>query len=198
MGKTSFAQQKRTFLSKQDKSKKGSIDEKILGVVKVINSQEDYYTTSSCSGRVVIWRDGKKNEGSWVKVSHDFIEESFFSLSSLDSKLLGLRVEPTIIHVCCKDLHAAVKLLDMVKPLYKKSSLISIKNKVMAEIKGSELIVMPLYDRGELLFPDVGLLARIVNMKMKEIFGKIENTEGIVKMGEIEKNRRGQKLEKEI
>uniref|UniRef100_A0A3Q4H5R7 tRNA wybutosine-synthesizing protein 3 homolog n=1 Tax=Neolamprologus brichardi TaxID=32507 RepID=A0A3Q4H5R7_NEOBR len=50
----SFAQWKKQSLNKADLSKKGAVDEAIEHVVSLLNSREEYFTTSSCSGRVVL------------------------------------------------------------------------------------------------------------------------------------------------
>jgi len=38
-----------------DKSRKGSVDEKILPLVNLINSTDDFFTTSTCSGRIILF-----------------------------------------------------------------------------------------------------------------------------------------------
>ena len=50
----SFSQWKKQCLNKLDLSKKGSVDEDIVHVVSLLNSCEEYFTTSSCSGRVIL------------------------------------------------------------------------------------------------------------------------------------------------
>lgn len=50
----SFAQWKKQCLNKADLSKKGAVDEAIEHVVSLLNSREEYFTTSSCSGRVIL------------------------------------------------------------------------------------------------------------------------------------------------
>lgn len=50
----SFAQWKKQSLNKADLSKKGAVDEAIEHVVSLLNSREEYFTTSSCSGRVIL------------------------------------------------------------------------------------------------------------------------------------------------
>ncbi|MBI2659990.1 hypothetical protein HYX07_02415, partial [Candidatus Woesearchaeota archaeon] len=49
-----FAKEKSDFLRKKDKSKKGFIDKDAVKIVNCINSKSDYYTTSSCAGRIVL------------------------------------------------------------------------------------------------------------------------------------------------
>lgn len=49
-----FGRWKKQCLKKLDLSKKGSVDEAIAHVVSLINSREEFFTTSSCSGRVIL------------------------------------------------------------------------------------------------------------------------------------------------
>jgi len=52
-----FKKQKLSCLSKLDLSKKGSIDEAASGIVFFINHCDQYFTTSSCSGRICIYEE---------------------------------------------------------------------------------------------------------------------------------------------
>ena len=52
-----FRKQKLSCLSKIDLSKKGSIDEAVAGLVVFINNCDQYFTTSSCSGRIYIYEE---------------------------------------------------------------------------------------------------------------------------------------------
>lgn len=171
-----FANDKKTFLAKLDKSKKGEIDEKVVELLQLINQQPDYYTTSSCSGRVYLWSGtGKKNETKWLRVSHDLIKREFLNLQS--PGLVWLRLEPLILHLACRDLNAANKLLETVRKLYKKSCLLSASNKLVIEVRGSEFLELPLYQDGELLFKDLDLLTKLVNEKLERIFKGIKKLE---------------------
>lgn len=49
-----FSQWKKQCVNKLDLSKKGSVDEDIEHVVALINSCDEFFTTSSCSGRVIL------------------------------------------------------------------------------------------------------------------------------------------------
>ncbi|RXM29870.1 tRNA wybutosine-synthesizing protein 3-like [Acipenser ruthenus] len=49
-----FKQWKKQCLSKVDFSKKGSVDEDIKNIVSFINDCHNYFTTSSCSGRIIL------------------------------------------------------------------------------------------------------------------------------------------------
>lgn len=64
-----------------DKSRKGSVDAPIAGLVHDLNTRSDMYTTSSCSGRISIFGEageaermtGKKG-GEWLLASHDTVD----------------------------------------------------------------------------------------------------------------------------
>jgi len=170
-----FPNNKKTYLAKSDKSKKGDIDIKIIPLLETINALPDYYTTSSCSGRVYLWKGtGKKSETQWLKVSHDLIEEDFFELID-DKGLVWLRLEAVILHIACKDLKAAHTLLEKARKFYKKSCILSASSKIIVEIRGSEFMEMPLYRDGELLFSgDFSWLKEIINQKLEKMWKDME------------------------
>ncbi len=179
-----FDNEKKTYLTKIDQSRKGEIDQKILPLLEKINAFLDYYTTSSCSGRVYLWRgSGKKNETEWLKVSHDLIAENFFDKKFLDKdfsdNIIWLRLEGMILHAACRDILAANKLLDLAHQIYKKSCILSASNKIIVEIRGSEFLEMPFYQEGKLLFSgEMWWLVELINQKMKKIWSGTEKLVG--------------------
>lgn len=50
-----FDSRKRQVLQQADLSKKGSIDDYIVPLVESVNSNHNFVTTSSCSGRILIY-----------------------------------------------------------------------------------------------------------------------------------------------
>ncbi|KAI8144526.1 methyltransferase TYW3-domain-containing protein [Fennellomyces sp. T-0311] len=62
---------------RRDKSPKGFIDAPILDLIHIINRHPNYYTTSSCSGRVAVYCEGFQDDksttkgGIWLYVTHD-------------------------------------------------------------------------------------------------------------------------------
>lgn len=139
-----------------DKSKKGSVDAPIIPLVKLINSKKDYYTTSSCSGRIIVMAippDGKKNKTKWLFVSHDTIkfEEVNFSLQKELSKkgsideLTYLRFEPFILHVAARDLDSALKLLKIAQAIgFKRCGIIAANHRIILELMGVDRIDLPI------------------------------------------------------
>ena len=164
-----FLNEKKTVLSKHDKSKKGTIDEQIRPLLGLINAHKNYYTTSSCAGRAYLWKGtGKKNQTEWIKVSHDLIQENFLNIK--EPGLIWLRLEPFIIHIACRNLKSATSLVGLAHTIYKKSCLLSVRNKILVEIRGSEFLEMPLYNNCQFLFAEPkGFLVNLVNQKMKRM-----------------------------
>lgn len=169
-----FDNEKKTYLSKEDKSKKGDIDLKVITLLETVNAQPDYYTTSSCSGRVYLWKGtGKKSETQWLKVSHDLIDQDFFRTE--DTGLVWLRLEGVIAHIACRNLEAANRLLDKARTFYKKSCILSASNKIIVEIRGSEFMEMPLYQDGKLLFSgEWSWLQKLINSKLEKMWSDLE------------------------
>ena len=74
-----FNQRKKDILEKLDKSSKGDWDEKIKWLCDKINSMDNYYTTSSCSGRIIVMKDeDKKGPNLFSAVWHDLVELNDF------------------------------------------------------------------------------------------------------------------------
>ena len=70
-----FDRQKKQTLSGIDHSKKGSFDKPIDDLMMYINALPDYFTTSSCSGRIIVFSEGdKKKQGCrWLLTSHETV-----------------------------------------------------------------------------------------------------------------------------
>ena len=62
-------------LSQVDLSKKGSIDEQIMDLVQYINAKDNYFTTSSCSGRISVFSEVRLNLLSVHKLKLTFVFE---------------------------------------------------------------------------------------------------------------------------
>lgn len=162
-----FENEKETFLAKKDKSTKGSIDEDIKDLLDKINSKENYYTTSSCSGRILLLDDLNKKTSSFLFVSH-----SICKLPKITQNC-WLLVEPPIIHVRCKDLDSANILLKLALDSgFGKSGLISIE-KPLLEINSTERISNYLTPNLDLTYLEE--LNNLSNKKLEKMKLKINN-----------------------
>ena len=121
----SFEVCKRNALSKLDKSPKGSLDEPTAPLVHDINRHPDYVTTSSCSGRVSLFAtfgDEHNRGGRWLLVQHATVtvRELTEALTPPPTQpaapppeLVLFKHEPAILHVQCRHLEAAKRLLQV-------------------------------------------------------------------------------------
>jgi len=151
-----FNQRKKDILSKVDKSSIGEWDKKIKKLCDKINKLDNYYTTSSCSGRVVIMLDKKqKKPGLFLKVYHDKIK--FKQLKDDLNKmgrveLIKFKQEPPILHVHCKTLKDAQILLKKAQLAgWKKSGIISSGKRFILELNGTERLEFLIMNKGFIL-----------------------------------------------
>lgn len=204
-----FLKRKKDILSKQDKSSKGFWDKHIKNLCNKINSLENYYTTSSCSGRIVLMVDQEKKEGGLlIKVYHDlisfeqlkkdlnFIVNSLLQLpnhlpqeKTINNKRIFLeknikfKLESCALHVACRTLKDAQELYDKAKLSgWKKSGIIASSSRFMVELTSTEKLEFPIIRNKKILVSD-GFLKIIVdyaNEKLKRIWKKIEKFEDLM------------------
>jgi tRNA wybutosine-synthesizing protein 3 len=179
-----FELDKENILSKIDKSKIGSIDKNIQEICDLINSKSEYYTTSSCSGRIVLLESNssKKDEAKWLFVSHESTD--FESIKEIESKSdVWLRQEGAIIHVCCKTIQDAEKLINLVKSIgFKRAGMISVNNRFVVEIISSEHLCAPVMKNGLKIVSDeyLKVLLEESNRKMNQNKEKLEKLRSII------------------
>jgi tRNA wybutosine-synthesizing protein 3 len=127
-----FETMKRDIIQKMnegiDFSPKGSIDLPIRELVSFLNSHNDYVTTSSCSGRISIYRDDNltlTKSIRWLLVQHSEVTSSAVKESVLkqeeisvqtqiqskvsdnNNSLSVLKCEGFILHILCRDIDSA-------------------------------------------------------------------------------------------
>lgn len=165
----SFDAAKKDVLEKlggPDKSRQGVVDEAAWPFINVINALEDYYTTSSCAGRINVFKEplsGKKHDAEWLFVTHDLADKKdvLKVLKDVPKETLWLRMESPIYHVACKNQEVAENLLKVCQATgWKRSGIISTGGKsprqkrFMVEIVGNERIDTPLSAGGEMFFDE--------------------------------------------
>jgi tRNA wybutosine-synthesizing protein 3 len=129
-GQDSFYKEKAQILSKisnnsEDKSRAGDLDVAIIPFVDMINSKKDYYTTSSCAGRSLIFHKIKENKYlcDWIYLTHELecnVEEMLTNLKLKIAKneLNGetwFKMEPVIVAIQCHNVKNANTLLSLAK-----------------------------------------------------------------------------------
>ncbi len=163
----SFAIEKQNSLSKKDKSQKGSIDKAIIPLLDLINSYDDYFTTSSCSGRIVLIekRGKRKDQARWLLASHDKVtlDQVIASLKTQGRNDIWLKQESWILHVACRRIDSAKDLLKLCHAQgLKRSGITSLGRKIMVEIMSTESLSTLIAKDGVLLITN-GYLKELVD-----------------------------------
>jgi tRNA wybutosine-synthesizing protein 3 len=192
-----FLQAKQTILNNLakgiDKSKKGSIDTRVKPIIELLNKHENYVTTSSCSGRIMLISTKslkyKKKECIWLFSTHNLILniqqisqiKTIISEQSNSTNTLFLKVEPAIFHVLCKDISSAINLLNICKKVgFKHSGIFSItKHKIILEIERKESFNFPILNNAKILINTCELpeIIEICNSKLNSNFEHLSSLE---------------------
>ncbi|MBD3247521.1 hypothetical protein GF378_02780 [Candidatus Pacearchaeota archaeon] len=159
MTKSKFKQRKGDILSKEDKSSVGRWDARMIPLCEKINSLEGYYTTSSCSGRIVIMLDKeKKQSGLFLSKYHEeinpdqILEDLERNRKKSPKAILKFKQEPPILHIHCETLEKAQKLLKKAQLAgFKKSGIISSGKRIILEINGTNKMEFPIIKKGKVL-----------------------------------------------
>jgi tRNA wybutosine-synthesizing protein 3 len=176
-----FQQRKDSILNKKDKSSKGNWDEKIIKLCNKINLKKNYYTTSSCSGRIVLMYDEvKKDKNLFIKTYHNLVDFNQLKkdLNNIKSnKLIKFKQEPCILHIAFKNLKDFDIILEKTKLAgFKKVGLISTKKRYVVEISSTEKLEFPIKNKNKILVNDsfLNLIIKISNNNLKKSWKKID------------------------
>jgi len=180
-----FLRRKKDILKKEDKSFKGDVDEKIRNLCDKINSLADCYTTSSCSGRVVLMIDeDEKKKGLMLKLYHDLI--SFSELKKdlneiiKTGKNIRFKMEPCALHVACKNFEDAQKICERARFVgWRRTGIISSERRFVIEMNSTEKMDFPITKMGKILVDDnfLKIIVEDANKKLKKCWEKIEKLE---------------------
>jgi len=166
-----FDNEKKQCLEKIDKSKKQSVDKDIKPIVDFLNSSENYYTTSSCSGRIMLIEkpeSGKKHDAEWLFLTHETADAEDIK-KNIKGNNVWFKQEGAILHVCCKTMDDAEKLLDIVRAEgFKRSGMINFRKRIILEIISTELVEAPVVKGGNIIADDA-YIAELVNSANKNM-----------------------------
>lgn len=186
---TSFDKYKKEILGKKDKSSIGDYDEKIQELCNKINSMNDYYTTSSCSGRITLVKyNNKKLPGLFIfriheKTSFEEIKKELDKTAKETKELVYLKQEPCLIVVSCRNSESQKKLFSAARNNgWKKSGIISTDKRFIIELMSTENISLPVVNNGKILINDdyLKFLIDEANKKLELTWGKIERLKELI------------------
>lgn len=179
-----FEDMKKKQLSKIDKSSIGKWDIKIKGLCDKLNKRKEYYTTSSCGGRVVLIKSlDEKAENVFLFRTHEKIkfDELKKALRDIDyNGLIEFQQTTCILHVACKTLDDAQKLVNKAKLAgWKHSGIMATGKRFMIELHSTEKISFPIMNKGHVLVDDnfLKLIVKQANNKLERTWDKIERLE---------------------
>lgn len=184
MKQDEFRERKEKFLEKlEDAKKKKEIDEDILQVLELINSLKNYFTTSSCSGRIILLKPGKTKKDSEIlfkehlKAEYNEILAKIKELIEKGIKEIWLKVDPVILHVDCRDLESARRMLDIARESgWKRSGLMVIRPwRYLLELESTERLETIIVYDGKLLPSEeyLKILLKKANERLKRTKEKL-------------------------
>jgi len=164
----------------------GEVDIDIIPLLDKLNALEEYYTTSSCSGRIVIMeipevgdKINSKFLGKWHRQVN--VSEVKEAIASYSSGNLYFLVQSAILHVVSKDINSAMKLIKIGKETGFKYSSIRVINDagVLVELLSTEHLQIPLGTAGKLKVcsEDIAFFVTIANKLLARIKNKLSRLE---------------------
>jgi len=180
MNLSQFTIDKKNQLEKSDKSSIGGWDEKIAGLCNKINKKKNYYTTSSCAGRVVLLKySDEKIEDAFLFRTHSKIsfKEIKKVLENLKyDKIVEFQQTACIMHVACLTLEDAQLLVNKAKESGWKRSGIMGGKRNMVELHSTESMSFPIMNNGKVLVDDefLKLVVDMANDKLERTWKKIK------------------------
>ncbi|XP_006813030.1 tRNA wybutosine-synthesizing protein 3 homolog [Saccoglossus kowalevskii] len=179
-----FDRRKESCLKSVDLSKKGSIDEAIIDLVNYINQHEQYFTTSSCSGRISIFTEDsessvRKKGCKWLYVTHgsadiNGVKESVHDIED-DATL---KFEPFVLHVQCRTLEDARLLHQVAIESGFRNSGMSIgkSGKIIAAVRSTHGLEVPIAAKSKLIVSVqyIEYIIKLANQKLEENMARID------------------------
>lgn len=147
------------------------VDNKIIPILNLINNLDDYYTSSSCYGRIVLLeipKIGDKKNAKWLGKWHGKITpiDVLSSLKNASKGQLWILAQSPIIHVYSKTQKAADQLLKAaVSCGFKHSGFKSIEKNIVIELASTERLDVPVGRDGCIFCNDeyIDLIVEISN-----------------------------------
>jgi len=145
-----FIENKKHTMKKLEIAKKeNKVDTGIISILDIINSYDEYYTSSSCYGRIVLLELpelGDKKNAKWLGKWHRQIQsdELVKAFTNAEKGMLWLLAQSPIIHVFSKDFESADKLVKTaVSCGFKHSGFKTTDKNIIVEIASTERLDSP-------------------------------------------------------
>jgi tRNA wybutosine-synthesizing protein 3 len=185
---SNFALNKKKQLSREDRSSIGSWDKKIAGLCNKINKKKNYYTTSSCAGRVVLLKySDTKQEDAFLfrthdKISFNEIKDALEKISKSYNGLVEFQQSCCILHIACLTLNDAQAIVNKAKEAgWQRSGIIGGKRNIV-ELHSTESMSFPIMNNEKILVNNdfLKLIVEIANNKLERTWNKINRLKKLI------------------
>ncbi|MCR4335933.1 MAG: hypothetical protein NUV57_05370 [archaeon] len=163
----------------------GKVDEQMQGLCDYVILTKNYYTSSCCSGRIILLekRSDKKIDNFFHRKWHREIKKEELK-EGFNEKVKGklwFKVDPFILHIGCCDLEKANIILKAMKEAGVKRGgiMLAEKGKFMIELQGTEKMEFPLKNGKEEFIGEEQLLKILkeANEMLRKNYSRLEKLE---------------------
>ncbi len=192
-----FDQDKAMHLDKMlhlDKSAKGSVDMRIRDLLDAVNALPDFFTTSSCAGRIRVLAypaDAKKNQVRTLFSTHEPVTDddlervaAILAEGKKGESAVWWLQESAILHIAARDIVSARRLVVLFQQHgFKRAAYLSLARRPVIEIVNTDQVEAPLAKDGVRLAGDAYLsaLQRVSNGKLLHNFSRVERLTALLK-----------------
>ena len=180
---------KQTLQKLNDARAQGLVDEDIIPILDIINSKDEYYTSSSCYGRIVLLeipKIGDKKNAKWLGKWHRkiILDEILDSVKNSNKGQIWILAQSPILHIFSKDIESADKLVkSAVSCGFKNSGFKSVKGNIVVEITSTERLDSPVGKDGKMFCntEHLTLLVKIANEIIDKSSVKLDKFENFLR-----------------
>ena len=156
--------------------KEEKVDPDIMDILQMINSRKDLFTTSSCSGRIVVIevpypgaKPGARFLGKWHReIRKEDLDEA---IRKSKEGYIMFMVHPPIIHVVAVNPEIAENILKIaLSSGFKNSGMRAFKRKIVVEIRSTERMDVLIGKDGKLMVSEeyLEILREMANLMLKK------------------------------
>src|SRR3989344_852408 len=170
---------KKTF---EDAAINGKMDPQLVSLCRFIASTKQFFTSSSCSGRIVLLKvnaEESKQESAFHRKWHSTVsaDEVWNALEEKTKHERWLKQEPLILHIGAESIEGAKKILEIMRKcgIKRGGIMVAKKGKFLLEIVGTQRMSLPvkkddkiLISRGHLEF-----VVEKANRKLEKNYGTL-------------------------
>ncbi|NPA86305.1 MAG: hypothetical protein GXO42_02835 [bacterium] len=179
----------RALAGLQEALQRGEVDEDILPLLQIINSSENFFTTSSCAGRIMVMEKPPTESKPETRVLGKWhrevtLEEVKQAVSQHSKDYLWFKLDSFILHIVARTLEDAAALLHAVRGAGLRNSGIRAvtASGVLVAITGTENIEHLLGKDGKVCCTEeeLGLLVETANRKFRRMRARLKQLEALL------------------